>query len=379
MALTQTYKRKNNIIAAGIVVLINALFILKYLARYVNHAGVYAMLYMVIAAFGYWLWANGKVKLTRGSVLSLTALFALAFMVALQILPATKLNVDRWSVIYSFWQTAFNGQYPYNSQSHMGNFPGPLPVYFIMALPFYAVKEIGYMPLLSCLLFVGYIFKRGKRENSDYSFTLLLLLASPCIYWEIIARSTLFFVSLLWLIYMEWLLSKQLSDKKHLLFSGVLGGLLLSTRFIYAVVLSIAAIYLWRRDKNLRRIILWGIVSIVVFALTIIPLWFVFPTEFVQYNPFHTEASAFVPFAFNFLFLAIALCCGLLCKSDRSVAFLSGISLVLIVLTYFTYHIILDGWDNAFTNSYADISYFIMAIPFLLISIVAEPESTPQS
>ncbi len=378
MEASQVYSKRQNIIVVGIIGFINALFILKYLDRYVHHAEIYTLSpILVLLGLGYLVWGKRKVHVTNTFLLLITGVFALAFITALQLIPAAKLNVDRWSVIYSFWQTAFQGKYPYSAQSHMGNFPGPLPVYFILALPFYAVKEIGYMPLLASICFIVYILKRGKNESSDYSFTVLVLLASPCIYWEIVARSTLFFFSFLWLIYADWFLNKGLNDKKHVIRAGLIGGLLLSTRFIYAMLLALWAVYSWRSGKSILRIMGWGTIIVIVFAATIIPLWLIFPTEFAQFNPFKTESSAFVPFAYNFIFIGIAIACAFLCKNNQSTLFFSGITMFLIILLYFGFHISRDGWNNTLTNSYHGyLLYFILPFPFLISQSAFRIEAT---
>jgi hypothetical protein len=371
MESTQLYSKKQSRIVDAIIAFINALFLLKYLPRYVHHSEIYIIAYLGLISMAYWAWENKKVHVSNTFLLLLIGLFTLAFITALQLIPAAKLNVDRWSGIYSFWQTWFKGNYPYNSLSHLGKYSGPLPVYFLFALPFYALKEIGYMSLLASVLFILYLVRLGKRENSDFSFAILVLLMSPCIYWEIIARSTLFFFSFLWLVYAEWFLSRELKDKKSIYLSGIIGGLLLSTRIIYAMLLCMWAVYIWKRLKSIKQIVLWGIIVALVFAATILPFWLIYPNDFIQHNPFTVESS-YVPFSYNFIFLAIVVIGGILCKNKQSVLFLCGLSLFLIILIYLAYHVFRDGWDNALANSYVDISYFIIPFPFLIASLRLE-------
>jgi hypothetical protein len=290
----------------------------------------------------------------------------LAGFLILRYIPVESLHVDRWSVIYSFFTELRNGHYPYGAISNMNNSPGPLPVYFLISYPFYLAHEIGYTPILALGLFVYYIIRRQKGENVDSSFAIFLLLISPFIYWEILARSTIFFFSLSWLIYSEWLLKKGMNNWVTVLISGIIGGLLLSTRFVYVVLLCIYGIYLLRKKIKLSYLMGWGVIVLITFALTILPFYLRFPTEFVRSNPFHTESSAFMPFEFNFLIIPIAIGCGVLSKNNIQVVFLSGIALFTTVLIYFLYRIRIDGWINAFYNSSADISYFILPIPFLL-------------
>jgi len=366
MVETKTGNSKQNILVVCIVLFINALFIGKYAARYIPHAFSHALLYVVIVGSVYMLWQKKNWQISSLVISLLTIIIMLAGFLILRYIPVESLHVDRWSVIYSFFTELHNGHYPYGAISNMNNSPGPLPVYFLISYPFYLIHEIGYMPILALGLFVFYMIGKQKREDTDGSFALLLLLLSPFIYWEIVARSTIFFFSLSWLIYSEWLLKKGMNNWVTVLISGIIGGLLLSTRFVYVLLLAIYGIYLLRKKIKLSYLIGWGAIILITFALTILPFYLRFPTEFVSGNPFHTESSSFMPFWFNFLIIPIAIACVYFSKSNSHVVFLSGIALFAIVLIYFLYRIGTDGWINAFYNSSADISYFILPIPFLL-------------
>jgi len=70
--------------------------------------------------------------------LILTAYFIFSIFL-FRLIPQETLNVDRFSVITSFWDSYFNWEYVYFAKSFHGNLPGPMPFYFILALPFYLV------------------------------------------------------------------------------------------------------------------------------------------------------------------------------------------------------------------------------------------------
>ena len=352
--------------AVAIVLFVNVLFIGKYAARYIPHAWAHAALYAGLAVIACMLWEKKNWRIGSVIITLLGVIIILSSILILKYIPVEKLKVDRWSVIYSFFTELKSGHYPYGAISNMNNSPGPLPVYFAAAYPFYLIGEIAYMPILALGLFIYYMLRKSKREGADYSFAILLLLFSPFIYWEIFARSTIFFFSLLWFIYAEKLLESKVDNWKRALIGGVLGGLLLSTRFVYAIILCVYGIYLLKQKVKLSYLLGWGITVLVVFGLTILPLYLMFPAEFAKSNPFHTESSSFMPFWCNFLFIPIAIGCGLLARNNSQGVFFSGVALFLTVLVYFLFRIGADGWHIAFYESSADISYFILPIPFLL-------------
>ena len=137
-----------------VLAVIHLLFAFKYFNRFAGHGLMLSVLYIVIAGVilyilskQHWSWVSGNV-IYWGIVIAYASLYFIIFAH----LKASQLNVDRWSVISSFWDNAFSGKYPYAAQSHMGNYPGPFPVYFVLALPFYLAQEIGYLSLLG---FIG--------------------------------------------------------------------------------------------------------------------------------------------------------------------------------------------------------------------------------
>jgi len=112
--------------------------------------------------------------------------------------------VDRWSVITSFLEALSKGNYPYLAQSHLGNFPGLIPVYFIIAWPFYRIGEPGYLSLAGLVLFVLFNEKYAQNKNDKLWLTLLLA-SSPFYLWEVATRSNILINAVLIVIYMLFL------------------------------------------------------------------------------------------------------------------------------------------------------------------------------
>src|SRR5690606_4490533 len=104
----------------------------------------------------------------------LSSFFIVSFIVCYNLL-VEKLIVDRWSVITSFCYAHFANIYPYFAKSNVGNPPGPMPFYFLLALPFYSIGELGFLSLIGVLLFF-FLLKYFKIEFQRRILILLFLL-----------------------------------------------------------------------------------------------------------------------------------------------------------------------------------------------------------
>jgi hypothetical protein len=69
------------------------------------------------------------------------------------------------------WDNYFSGEYVYFAKSNFGNPPGPMPFYYVLALPFYAVGELGYFSLLGIVVFVLLLrFARVPRRSEPSAY-----------------------------------------------------------------------------------------------------------------------------------------------------------------------------------------------------------------
>jgi len=87
-------------------------------------------------------------------------------------------------------------------------------------------------------------------------------------------------------------------------------------------------------------------------------------------NPFIVQSSFLVPPVFILLFFGVSAGLAFLIKEREEIYFYSGLSLFLTSLIYFLYYIIKSGFQQAYFESKADISYFIFSIPFFLFHII---------
>jgi len=362
-----TYSQTQKYVSAILYLTINALFYFKYLYRISLTASIVSVI--LYLAFSYFLLQRYyKNKPLQSDSLSFILIIGYTVLcgIVLYFIPKEGLNVDRWEMIQVFWDAVANNQYPYAAQGSNGNYPGPMPFYFILAYPFYWIGEIGFMALTGVLLWLYYTY---TRERKSFAVMVLLLFSSLAIYWEIFARSTIFFNTCLFAFFIFSL--KDLKKKSTTFFylSAVIGGLLISTRNVFVIVLILWGIYILLREKiEFSRLFKWGVCFILAFAATFIPFICMDPQAFLEMNPFIIQSSVLMPFGFVLFFIVLAFILSFRCRKFSDVIFYSGLILFLTITGHVVYALYESGID-AYLNAGADISYYIFCFPFLLKTI----------
>jgi len=370
-------------ISFGLFLAINFLFSIKYFGRYTAY---YFPLAMGLTAVYTAIWHFSPVFSKLGIFSRYFQLFAIGGLIiassfVFQRLPQDSINVDRWSVIVSFWDSFFRGEYVYFAKSHLGNLPGPMPVYFIIALPFYLIGEIGYLTLLGPVAFLA-VLRYEKWDVGVQNASLVLILGSTFFAWEVAARSALFLNSSLVLFAIVYFLENAAKKGNRGLFiSALLIGLCMSTRNVYVIPFLVAMLFaLRRRLISTLEFLIIGIAAFAVFAATFIPFVVGHFDEFLVMNPFIIQGTQLIPFSYVLIFVAAGFVAGVLAKSSSDVYFYSGLILFATVVSHFYYKFVSGeaGINELLLANVADISYFVLSAPFLLYrsfrSDVGEPE-----
>ena len=359
-----------NTISFAIIQFIVFLFTIKYASRITDYyllAGIFVVAFQTFLWVGNRLFINSKFHEEKFKVITIIQ-FAVLFFVSMILfskIPIENLNVDRWSVITSFWDNFFAGEYVFAAKSHMGNPPGPMPFYFIIALPFYLLDAIDYLSLLGILVFY-FIMLHQKIAPKYRTIVLLLIIFSPFYIWEICTRSNLFLNSSLILLGMILFVNiKDYNRFASQLMIGILLGLFLSTRNVFAMCYIMMFLYFIKSKQ-----ISWGAMSkicviiFLTFAFTFIPFVINFQNEFLISNPFIVQSDVLIPSYITISILFFSLFIFWFCKNNIEIFFYSGLILFGTICIHFTYHIITQGFDLAFFGSRGDVSYFIFCIPF---------------
>jgi len=287
-----------------------------------------------------------------------------------------SITVDRWSVITSFWDAVHRGEFPYAARSHLDNVPGPLPGYFLIAYPFYLLGDIGYLSIAGCLLLFFVLYNYHRSGSSGWA-ALLLVVFSASVFWEILARSTVLTTSTLVAAYMVWLIRGKFTRMPILLTLGCIGGLLQSTRSVYVLAFIVCYFFVFLAERRFREFLVVAGAFTVTFLLSLVPFALMDFEAFLRYNPFTLQAS-FVGFKVIAVFVALAVFAGFCVKSQQQMFFSVALLIFGVVSVYLLRDLYRYGFQDILLESGGDISYLILALPFLLLSIEGERRPSSQ-
>ena len=367
------YLSKKNI-SLFIFLFVNFIFSVKYLSRATNY---YLIVSILILAFYIYLWKYRHLfnkyfnSLNRINFLVLLVFFLISIYIFNKV-SVDSLNVDRWSVITSFWDSFFKGEYVYLAKSNVGNPPGPMPFYFILALPFYIIGELGYFSIIGVIAFY-LLMRKTKTELYIQTTSLLLILGSVFCLWEIVCRSNVFLNGTLVLCILVYFLKINKWDLKNMLITGILIGLIISTRNVFVIPFIISFLYSLKNNTiSFKQVSIIGLFSFGTFIITFLPFVWNHFEDFKVMNPFIVQSSFLIPFEYTLLFIGLSFIAGFLCKKVSDVYFYSSLILFLSISIYFIYHFVKIGFYNSFFGNIADVSYFILCIPFALYHFIKE-------
>ncbi len=350
-----------------LIIFVNFVFGYKYLSRITDFALTITILVCAVQYLSFYFIPKLNLHLTYIKLLTFSLITFIFLLNAIAIfnIPVTSLNVDRWSIISSFLTELFKGNYPYLAESNVGNPPGPMPIYFLIALPFYLVGELSLLSSLGYLILTFIILKQLKNNKTDLSYFPVIYLVSFFMIWEITTRSNIFSYSILALLALYHYQTVDRNKAVQFYLSAVITGLALSTRSVYVLAYIIFFLPdLISKQNSTKQLITFLSVAGLAFISTFIPLLIAFSEEFWIMNPFIVQSSFLVPTHYIMIFISFSLGCSLLVKNTNDKYFFSGISLFFAILTYSIYHIFKYGFIESYINSKIDISYFIFCLPF---------------
>lgn len=362
-------------------ILINFLFVLKYSIR-VGIISTYAMdksyLFPVVTAgccVVYLIFSSLLIfnihklpKINRKKSMVLMTLGLVILTVAQLSINPGILMVDRWSAIHNFIACLFNGEYPYGAVTHLGGHGSPFPVWQFFHIPFYLLGDVAlsFIPVTVFLLWT--IFKLYGQQTTFRIF--LLLVFSPAFVYEVIVRSDLITNFLLVMAIINCFIYYKVTLKTHPWLVAVIAGLLMSTRLSVATVLIIYFLAEYIQLKWSQKVMV-PLVSILVFVLTFLPLFFWDVTFFSvsTKNPFILQSRQ-GNFTDILWIVPLLMVCALQYKKKIDYYRNTAIFLFLFVSLIFIHNMWnKNNFDSLFTSFY-DITYFDMALPFCLIPLV---------
>tara|TARA_B100001093_G_C26812273_1_gene1008093 strand:+ start:970 stop:2094 length:1125 start_codon:yes stop_codon:yes gene_type:complete len=352
----------------AILLIVNFIFSYKYLSRYTTY-GIHASIFLVILQLIVFKYTS-KISLSDHSKKNISFFFLFVLVCLLSathfLIPLESLNVDRWSVISSFLTEFYNGNYAYFSTSYGGNFPGPMPFYFLTAAPFYIIGELSILSTLGYFL-ITLSFIRKVKQLANAEFLLFYLFTSLFLIWEITTRSNIFTYTFLTMLALHEFSKLDAQNIRKFIGVAILIGLLLSTRIVYILPFTIFFLSsLVRREFTFKNFVFFTSIAVIAFISSFIPIIWNHKDEFFVMNPFIIQSSFLIPKHYTILFILISVILSFFVKSIKDKVFYSGLSLFITIMIYSIYHIYNFGFQESLIESSVDISYFIFCIPFLI-------------
>lgn len=354
-----------------VLTMINVLFVIRYGTRVfdVPSTAVVAFLAMTVALVTA-LYRLPDRMFSDRLFWTASAVCCLAILVGFAWIPQESLRVDRYEMIRLFWDNLLDGVNPYTRRPDGGNIPGPFPVYFYLAFPFYLIGELGLYALSGFVLFIGLLYRYVRDVRTRLS-VLALLVASPAFAWEMIARSTLIVNSVLVLGFILFVYGRDDTAERRIAGSAVLFGLLLSTRSIMLIALAPAIPWYIDQGVGIRRLLTWGIIAAVVFLMTFSPMLGFDSFLHGGLNPFQVQAK-FFPTWFPILVLTGCIAYAALRPGFRSHMITASVGMTVLTAGYVLMEAADHGMRDVLFADRADISYLLLVFPFVLFSMIDE-------
>ena len=364
-----SYTKVQYYLSLFMFITINIFFYFKYLSKISIACGTIASILYLLFIF---LFLKYKPTFKRKLINSGIAVFIVVASILLFFIPKELFTADRWLIIDLYWDSVFNGLYPYDQRTAIGNAPGAMPFYFLLCFPFYYINEIGFMTIISIILLSIYFYRKSLQR---YSLFFILLVTSACIYWEIFSRSTLLINATLFTFFLFYLYSFRSFSTRKLIWSAIIGGFLFSMRNVFVLPLVVWGLYqLFQEKVSPRKVFLWGTVFLLSFALTFLPFITIYFDQFWEVNPFITQ-STLVPSIFIFIFIILAIIGSFFCRNYNDVTFFSLLLLFGIVTVHVINSACQYGLEAVIFESKADISYYLFCIPYLLQILTTQYKS----
>lgn len=346
--------------------MVSFLFMVKYSARVTTFPVLFSGLYLVI--FFFLASSLDKIDFANNKLFNIKTFFlfsviiSFCFLIGLNFV-STDTRVGRYIAIKSWLDNFQYGFYPYDAKAN----PSGFPFLFMLALPFYLLGDNGYLIVFGIILFLT-LLKNASSSVKELFTRLCLLLVLPVFYYEYLVRSELFTNMTLFIAVAAIALKKLDVEKTDLKFwsFSVLFGLLLSTRLIVFIVYFLFLLFLFR--NQIIKGVIFGAVSVLTFVSTLIPL--------IVWNSNYFWSRG--PFAIQFLYLPlwvviitpfILTYIGWMIRDTQELLFASGVIIFILVAISFLVKVTEYGFYFCIIESGYDISYFAMAVPFLILSI----------
>ncbi|MCH5598703.1 hypothetical protein [Niabella ginsengisoli] len=296
-----------------------------------------------------------------------TAILYLLFDIYINIsVDKYALNIDRWSAMEAGIRSILSGEYPYSAIDHMQGRTSNLPTLIFLGIPFYLMGDVGYLQVFCAAIYFLFIYILFDDYRKRF-FALLLFVLSVSINYEQYVKSDIisnFIIVSIYSVVVQRKRDKGLS--LGLLITAFLSTQLLLTRLVALMPLNVVH-FKWFVQLKLKRKIFFLIISCMLIVLN---LYFVLKNvpsleRFKEHNPFMLQNSQ-LPFALSILCIGLSIYSSFVVKNLNAMLKYTTLCLLLTAALAMGAKFYTHGIYNAFFNSRTDLTYWNMAMPFLI-------------
>ena len=289
-------------------------------------------------------------------------------LVFLFIIDKYALNVDRWSALEYWSENLKNGQYPYGTKTHLGNYASPYPVWQMFHFPFYLLGDTGYGSIFCLVLFLTFLYRiRTQVRIVPY---IVLLLMAPCFWWEFTVRSDSLPNMFLVFIFLAMLFYRPVLWDRYPYWMGLIVGLFLCTKMLVVIPLFLYFFPKFLSLKTMKAKFLFFFMALCGLAVPFLP--FLFGEKSILNNPYNPmlvqiRDGNIMTFVVGMVVITWA---SLKWKNMKTCFFLSGLFLFLTIFAIGVKVTIDQTLHDTIFGNGLDISYFTTALPFILFCII---------
>jgi len=363
---------KKNSVQFVMFLFVNSLFLLKYLPRYSATPFLLSALYIAFIFVIFVLYSkyhiHGSEKLFRVLYWILLAIAVVAIIGMLKIVDPYTIRVDRWSALTFFWDSVFQGKYPYATHTHVSstNFASPFPLWHLISLPFYFLGDVG-IEIIFFLLLLAFTLKYYFSSYSKSFFFLILLLISPAYWWEVSVRSDSLSNALLVFIIILWFAKNNRNLSNSFILSIFICGAIASTRLSAILPLALFFFHPYLQLSLKQKIIFPLSVSIIVLiCFSPFIFWDTDTWIFFSRNPFMSQTGNGNIYVL-LLMIVLGVVLSLRWKTMMQFYGITSFFIFIFILSSQLIRIFNAGEGNLFSDAISDISYFNLVLPYCIV------------
>jgi hypothetical protein len=372
---------KGYIAQLGLFLTLNSLFIFKYIVRVGFNPYFPTLIYIVTILLFLFIYKSKIEKLPEKTLkliyIGLVAISVLCIILLLIYINPFSIRVDRWSGLAFFWDSFFQGKYPYGAHTHIcnTNYPSPFPFWQFINLPFYLLGDVG-IGLIAFLILLSITLRYYFSSYRKSLLFLLLLLLSPAYWWEVSVRSDSLSNGFMVFMIIMWYEKQSRNLLNSFWLSVLVCGCIATTRLSAIIPIALYFLHSYIKIPTERKII---------FPIAILGIVFVFFSPFIFWdthtwifftrNPLISQTNGSI-YIFNILYLLLMIAIGVIIslrwKNLSEFTFLASFFIFFFILTTTVIRLVYFGWGNLFTDAISDISYLTLSLPYCIAYLTLE-------